>query len=235
MFMPMVLLSLRYCYCYRPNESNLRAVFSPVPRGSGKDERVRNSIYRKLYNIRRTKSQNLNVSRLGLQLSLRNILKPSVTLRREWRCGWSSADRRYSNYIRVVNNLLKLHGNVFFVLARYKKIVTISCVQWLKNCSLKCVESVFIWRYLYSNFVYDSRFYSNAVFYSRFMPCLCAGRVPVRTTAVRTPQDAVSWIPYPREGAYSAAISLNISLTIESWRMRLSSSNYWWCVHANFI
>ena len=126
-------------------------------------------------------------------------------------------------------------GMSFFVLARYKKIVTISCVQWLKNCSLKCVESVFIWRYLYSNFVYDSRFYSNAVFYSRFMPCLCAGRVPVRTTAVRTPQDAVSWIPYPREGAYSAAISLNISLTIESWRMRLSSSNYWWCVHANLI
>ena len=37
--------------------------------------------YRKLSNIRRTKSQNLDVYRLGLQLSLRNILKPSV----EWR------------------------------------------------------------------------------------------------------------------------------------------------------
>ena len=36
--------------------------------------------YRKISNIRRTKSQNLNVSYLGLQLSLRNtcILKPSV-------------------------------------------------------------------------------------------------------------------------------------------------------------
>ena len=37
--------------------------------------------YRKISNIRRTKSQNLNVSRLGLQVSLRNILKPSV----KWR------------------------------------------------------------------------------------------------------------------------------------------------------
>ena len=39
------------------------------------------NIYRKISNIRRTKSQNLNVSRLGLQLSLCNILKPSV----KWR------------------------------------------------------------------------------------------------------------------------------------------------------
>ena len=36
------------------------------------------SNYHIVYNIRRTKCQNLNVSRLGLQLSLRNILKPNV-------------------------------------------------------------------------------------------------------------------------------------------------------------
>ena len=34
--------------------------------------------YRKISNIRRAKSQNLNVSLLDLQLSLRNILKPGV-------------------------------------------------------------------------------------------------------------------------------------------------------------
>ena len=34
--------------------------------------------YRQVSNIRGTKSQNLDVSRLGLQLSLRNILKPGV-------------------------------------------------------------------------------------------------------------------------------------------------------------
>ena len=34
--------------------------------------------YRKISNIRCTKIQNLNVSGIGLQLSLRNILKPSV-------------------------------------------------------------------------------------------------------------------------------------------------------------
>ena len=34
--------------------------------------------YRKISNIRRTKSQNLNDSRLVLQLSLPNLLKPGV-------------------------------------------------------------------------------------------------------------------------------------------------------------
>ena len=37
--------------------------------------------YRKISNIRRTKSQNLNDSRHGLQLYLRNILKPGVKSR----------------------------------------------------------------------------------------------------------------------------------------------------------
>ena len=37
-----------------------------------------NAAYRKISNIRRTKSLNLNVSRLGLQLSFRNVLKPKV-------------------------------------------------------------------------------------------------------------------------------------------------------------
>ena len=37
--------------------------------------------YRQISNIRRTKSQNLNVSRLVLQLSLRSILKPGVKSR----------------------------------------------------------------------------------------------------------------------------------------------------------
>ena len=34
--------------------------------------------YGEVSNIRRTESQNLKVPRLGLQLSLRNILKPGV-------------------------------------------------------------------------------------------------------------------------------------------------------------
>ena len=37
--------------------------------------------YRRISNIRRTKSQNLNTSHLGLQLSLSNILKPGVKSR----------------------------------------------------------------------------------------------------------------------------------------------------------
>ena len=34
--------------------------------------------YRKISNIKQTKSQNLDVSRIGLQLHMCNILKPSV-------------------------------------------------------------------------------------------------------------------------------------------------------------
>ena len=40
-----------------------------------------NIIYRRIFNIRRTKSPNLNVSRLVLQLSLPNPMKPSVKSR----------------------------------------------------------------------------------------------------------------------------------------------------------
>ena len=40
-------------------------------------------IYRKISNTRRTQSQNINVSRLVLQLSLPNPLKPGVKLKME--------------------------------------------------------------------------------------------------------------------------------------------------------
>ena len=60
-----------------------------------------NTNYRKISNIRFTKSQNFNVSHLSLKLSLRNILKPSLS---EGRCSWSSANRRCSNFIWVTNN-----------------------------------------------------------------------------------------------------------------------------------
>ena len=57
-------------------------------------------------NISRTKSQTLNVCRLVLQLPLIIILKCYYVLSREWRCSWSSADRRCSNYICVINNFI---------------------------------------------------------------------------------------------------------------------------------
>ena len=66
--------------------------------------------YRQISNKRRTKSQNLNVSHLVLQLSLPNLLKPCIW---EWKCSWSSADRRCSNYIWVINNLIAHKGAVY--------------------------------------------------------------------------------------------------------------------------
>ena len=58
--------------------------------------------YCKIFNIRHNKSQTLNVSQLGLQLSLHN----SQVFSGEWRCSWSSAERRCSNYIWVINNFI---------------------------------------------------------------------------------------------------------------------------------
>ena len=57
--------------------------------------------YHKISNISCTKSPNLIVPCPVLQLSLPNPVKPGV--RREWRCSWSSGDRRCSNYIWVIN------------------------------------------------------------------------------------------------------------------------------------
>ena len=61
-------------------------------------------LYRKVSNIRRTKSQNLNVA-----VSYFNCLyaiRWSQVLSREWRYSWSSADSRCSCYIWVINNLI---------------------------------------------------------------------------------------------------------------------------------
>ena len=53
-----------------------------------------------------TQYQNLIDRRLALQLFLPNPLKSG----REWRCSWSSADRRCSNYIWVINNFIAYQG-----------------------------------------------------------------------------------------------------------------------------
>ena len=50
----------------------------------------------KIFNLSRTASQNFSDSSLVLQLSLPNPLSSQ-----EWRCSWSSADRRCSNYIHL--------------------------------------------------------------------------------------------------------------------------------------
>ena len=60
--------------------------------------------YREISNIRRTKSPNLIVPCLALQLSLPNPVKPGVRSR------MSSADRRCSNYIWVIDNFIAYKG-----------------------------------------------------------------------------------------------------------------------------
>ena len=60
--------------------------------------------YRKFSKITRTKSQNLNVSHLVLQLFC--AIYWHHMLSGEWRCSWSSADRRCSNYIWGINSCI---------------------------------------------------------------------------------------------------------------------------------
>ena len=62
-------------------------------------------MYCQISNIRGTKSQNLNVFPLILQLFL-----PYPLLSREWRCSWSSADRRCSNYIWELDIFIACYG-----------------------------------------------------------------------------------------------------------------------------
>ena len=60
--------------------------------------------YRQTSNIRRTRFQNLNVSRLVLQLFC--PIYWSQMSSPEWKWSWSSADRRCSNYIWAINNFI---------------------------------------------------------------------------------------------------------------------------------
>ena len=100
--------------------------------------------------ISRTKSQNLNGSCIPLQLS---SLHWSQVLIWEWRCSWSSADRRCSNYIWVTNNLIAytdatyIRGFTVLVFASLShlyisKIVIISFMKiHLKMSSLTAIPS----------------------------------------------------------------------------------------------
>ena len=60
----------------------------------------RDLTYRQVSNIRRTKSQHL------LSCGCLCRIPWSQLLSREWRCSWSSADRRRSNYIWVIENFI---------------------------------------------------------------------------------------------------------------------------------
>ena len=68
-------------------------------------------IYRKVSNISCTKSPNLN--NLILSCSCLCPIHWTQVLSREWRCSWSSTDRRCSNYIWVINNFIAFSGAAY--------------------------------------------------------------------------------------------------------------------------
>ena len=110
-----------------------------------------NSIYicRQTSSISYTKSKNLNVSRLVLQLSLPNPLMPGI-LSREWRCSWSNADRRCSNYILVINNFIAYLGATYIrgltVAIRYSWWIVWSYTGWKSN-AVRCLNSCSWWHH----------------------------------------------------------------------------------------
>ena len=63
-------------------------------------------IYRKIYNIRCT---------IASSCSCLCPIQWSQVLSREWRCSWSSADRRCSNYIWVINNFIAYKGTSYII------------------------------------------------------------------------------------------------------------------------
>ena len=93
-------LANKSCCSYLENDIQIRSLFCTSKQQCCHDIYQFVS-YRKISNIRCTQSQNLNVSHLGLQM-----LYWSPVLSGEWRCSWSSTDRRCSNCIWVINNLI---------------------------------------------------------------------------------------------------------------------------------
>ena len=70
----------------------------------------------------RTYRQNLNVSRLVLQLVY--PIHSRQVLSREWRCSWSAADSRCFNYIWVINNFISYISTVWFTTDRNNYFIT---------------------------------------------------------------------------------------------------------------
>ena len=83
--------------------ARIQSIWWPECRVCREIEELINS-YHKTSSISSTKSQSLNVSCIFLQLSSLNPLEPGVKLR--MKCSWSSADRRCSNYIWLINNFI---------------------------------------------------------------------------------------------------------------------------------
>ena len=81
--------------------------------------------YHKTSSISHTKSQSLNVSCIFPQLYSLNPLKPCISW--EWRCSWSSADRRCSNYIWVINNFIAFEGATYI---RGFTVIQLTNIQW---------------------------------------------------------------------------------------------------------
>ena len=81
--------------------------------------------YCQVSNIRRTKSQHLRFSYCLAAVFAESL--ESQMLSREWRCSWSSTDRRCSNYIWVIDNFIA-HKGVTYIrgfMVVYCQIITV--------------------------------------------------------------------------------------------------------------
>ena len=103
--------------CPNANERNLKDIFKSVATSPSQKHnnactvRVCLVIYLQVANISRAKSQHLKILVLSCGVLCR--IRWSQMSNREWRCSWSSADRRCSNYIWVIDNFIAYKGATY--------------------------------------------------------------------------------------------------------------------------
>ena len=69
----------------------------------------------------------------------------SQVLSREWRCSWSSADRRCSNYIWVINNLIAYRGASYIRdLTVYKNVGALHYNGSITEEKIYCNKLIFV-------------------------------------------------------------------------------------------
>ena len=89
------------------------------------------STYRQVSNIRRTKSQNLNASRLILQFFC--AIYGSQVLSREWRCSWNIYASRVLDVIKAIHVRM---GETMQSFKQLENIVSNKFIHWTFFCTL---------------------------------------------------------------------------------------------------
>ena len=125
----------------------------------------------------------------------------SQVLRRERRCGWSSADRRCSNYIWVINNFIAYWGMTYIRgLTVIFKFYGISCKWSLQNFA-HGMTAILSWHVL--------NLYSGMITYNRVTLKLNRGGEMVREMGPWSVDHSILANVGPVPGHYEEMVSIS--------------------------